>query len=141
MTDIDKYFLDLIEKELDEIERLKKSVEPEKILWSTEMSADDHLAHAIYSRIYSLAKRYLPGTPRQRGIAEPDPKLDSPMRVYTAWDALCNGLPVSKDFEELTQPVYKGRLAGSELSFLNFQLGYVRYELSIIVKMLQNAFD
>ncbi len=140
MTDnrsIDRYFLELVEYELFQIDELKKSIEPEKILWSTQLAADEDLTHAIYSRIHLLIHRYL----HTRNVSEPDRKIDSPMRVYAAWDALYNGLPTQKTFKELTEPVYRGRLDGSALGFVVQQLGSTKRELSVIVKMLKNAFD
>jgi len=140
MTDnrsTDRYFLELIEYTLFQIDELKKSIEPEKILWSTQLATDEDLTHAIYSRIHSLIRRYTHG----KNVSEPDRKLGSPMRLYTAWDALFNVLPTQKDFKELTEPVYRGRLDGSALGFVVQQIGSIRSELSVIVKMLKNAFD
>jgi hypothetical protein len=149
---IDKYLGSLIVSAVKGIEQEKNSVRPESILWSTKLATEPSYCHTIYREIYYLIANYL--YPHQglgidiakTGLAKPteeSTELDSPMRVYAAWDKLAEILPSEEDLPTLLNPTkgYSGGWSGNELGFnVNYTKDIMRH-LRTVVAMINEVMD
>jgi hypothetical protein len=150
---VNNYWIGHTQQELRDIEQLKNSVEPEKILWSTTMATDESLCRALYYRMYQLSKDI--HLPEHRRISTTDinfarewkpplefkDELASPMAIYTAWDAIVQALPRYEDYAGLIDKIERRKTRASDYSWMLMNLSIVRNDLSIIVNMLKGAFD
>ncbi len=154
---IDKYLGSMIVSALKDIEQEKNSVRPESILWSTKLATEPSYCHTIYTEIYYLIANYLY---RHQGLGiditktglskptEEPTELDSPMRVYAAWDKLTEILPSEKDLPTLLNPPkgdsgdwWASHLSGNELGFnVNYMQDIMRH-LRTVVAMVNEVVD
>ena len=138
--ELNDYYRRIIEGELAEIHKIKDSIAPEDILWSTQLGVEPSYCHTIYTRIWHLLKSIdaekLNGVQLLSKPKDESSDVDTVMRVYTAWVVLLDFLPT------LENP---GRTAtsfidGHEIVSAQF-LKYVRGELNVIAAMLKQVMD
>jgi hypothetical protein len=136
------YYRRIIEGELAEIDKIKNSIAPEDILWSTKLGVDSSYCHTIYFRIWRLLKSIDAG--KLNGIEllskpkEEASDVDTVMRVYTAWVVLLDFLPTEENPGPLSWAAdFSGAREIVDVQFLK----YVRGELDLIAAMLKQVMD
>jgi hypothetical protein len=149
---IDEYFRKTIVGLVKDIEKLKNQVRPEAMLWSTKLATETSYCHTIYKEIYYLIANYL--YPHQglgiditkTGLTKPTEEateLDSPLRLYAAWDKLTGVLPSEEDIPKLLNPTkgYSGVWSGQELGFNVNYLQDIMRNLRFVVALINEAAD
>jgi hypothetical protein len=136
------YYRRIIEGELAEIDKIKNSIAPEDILWSTKLGVDSSYCHTIYFRIWRLLKSIdagkLNGVELLSKPKEEASDVDTVMRVYTAWVVLLDFLPT----EENPGPLSWSASFSGAREIVNVQfLKYVRGELDLIAAMIKQVMD
>jgi hypothetical protein len=136
------YYRRIIEGELAEIQKIKDSIAPEDILWSTKLGVDSSYCHTIYFRIWRLLKSIdagkLSGVELLSKPKEEASDVDTVMKVYTAWVVLLDFLPT----EENPGPLSWAADFSGAREIVNVQfLKYVRGELDLIAAMLKQVMD
>jgi hypothetical protein len=136
--EIKDFYTRAIKRELAEINRLKNSITPEEILWSTALNTEPSYCHTIYTSIWNLMAQQTHAGVLAKPKASSDSQIDTAMRVYAAWMTLVEFLP--REDVTADSPV-------NDLSFNSYVAAYARgllqtsHDLSLIVDMLRQVMD